>query len=119
VSDDGDDDGGLLGDDEEYESSLGPDVPAVDIPEVDIPSTHEPADSGDAEAVDADVDPEVSRVFWRLVLVFDVAFLALALGLMFIYFRGDVGTGGPTIALGAIALLYGVREYREYRYGEG
>jgi hypothetical protein len=118
VSDDGDDDGGLLGD-EEYKPSLGPDVPAVDIPEVDIPSTYEPGNSGDIEGVDADVDPAVSRVFWRLVLVFDVAFLALALGPMFIYFRGDWGTGGPAIALGAVAFVYGVREYREYRYGEG
>jgi len=119
VSDDADEDGGLLGDGEEHESSLGPGVPAVDIPEVDIPSTYEPGDSGDIEAVDADIDPTVSRVFWRLVLVFDVAFLAMALGLMFVYFRGDWTTGGPAIALGATAFVYGVREYREYRYGEG
>jgi len=120
VSDDADEDedGGLLGD-EEYESSLGPDVPAVDIPEVDVPSAPNTGSVEDAEVVDADVDPEVSRFFWRLVVVFDAALLALALGPMFIYFRGDWGTGGPMFALGAVAFIYGVREYRSYRYDEG
>ena len=119
MSDDADEDGdgGLLGD-EEYESSLGPDVPAVDFPEVDVPSVPNTGSAEGAEVVDADVDPEVSRFFWRLVVVFDAALLALALGLMFIYFRGDWETGGPMLALGAIAFVYGVREYREYRYGE-
>lgn len=124
VSDDadGEEDDGLLGDAERFESSLGPDVPHVDVPEVDIPSVPGAAEAGtdeaDVGAFDGDVDPEVSRTFWRLVVVFDVAFLAMSLGPMFVFFRGDWDTGGPLFVLGAAAFVYGVREYRQYRYGD-
>ncbi|WP_436906677.1 DUF7322 domain-containing protein [Halosimplex marinum] len=95
------------------ESSLGPDIPEVDVPEVDVPEVDH--DYGDADAFDADVDPELRRTFWRLVVVFDVALLALSLGPMFVYFRGDWATGGPLFALGAVAFAYGVLTYRRYR----
>ena len=104
---DGTDDDGLLGDPGRYESSLGPDVPEVEVPSVSVDT-----DTGD---FDTDVDPAVRRTFWRLVVVVDVALLALALGPMFIYFRGDWETGGPLVALGAVALAYGVAVYRRYR----
>lgn len=125
MSEDGaDDENGLLGDPERFEHSLGPDVPEVDVPSVSIPGEDDDESSGegtddgevdDADAFDADVDPEVSRTFWRLVVVFDVAFLALALGPMFIYFEGDWNVGGPLVALGVFSFLYGVREYRAFR----
>ncbi|WP_415382517.1 hypothetical protein [Halosimplex sp. TS25] len=120
---DAEDEGGLLGDAERFESSLGPDVPEVEVPEVEIPSVPGAGDAGetdeaDADALDVDVDPEVSRTFWRLVLVFDVALLAMSLGPMFVFFRGDWDTGGPLFVLGAVAFAYGVREYRQYRYGD-
>ncbi|WP_459190986.1 DUF7322 domain-containing protein [Halosimplex sp. J119] len=121
MPDDGDgDEEGLLGDAERFESSLGPDVPQVDVPEVEIPSVPGADEAGeideeDADALDADVDPELSRTFWRLVLVFDVAFLALSLGPMFVFFRSDWDTGGPLLALGVVTFLYGVREYHEFR----
>jgi hypothetical protein len=124
VSEDGaDDENGLLDDPERFEHSLGPDVPEVDVPTVSIPGEDDDTDGDgvddgavdDADAFDTDVDPEVSRTFWRLVVVFDVAFLALALGPMFIYFEGDWNVGGPLVALGAISFLYGVREYRAFR----
>ncbi|ELZ25497.1 hypothetical protein C475_10714 [Halosimplex carlsbadense 2-9-1] len=123
MSEDGaDDESGLLDDPERFEHSLGPDVPEVDIPTVSIPgedegeaAEDEGAELDDDAAFDTDVDPEVSRTFWRLVAVFDVAFLALALGPMFIYFEGDWNVGGPLVALGAVSFLYGVREYRAFR----
>ncbi|QLH84505.1 DUF7322 domain-containing protein [Halosimplex pelagicum] len=92
------------------ESSLGPDIPEVDVPEVEVPSVETNHDD-----FDADVDPELRRTFWRLVVVFDVALLALSLGPMFVYFRGDWETGGPLFALGAISFAYGVLTYRRYR----
>ncbi|MFC7142462.1 hypothetical protein ACFQMA_21815 [Halosimplex aquaticum] len=122
MSNDADEDDGLLGGAERFESSLGPDVPEVDVPEVDIPSVPGAADAGetdeaDAGALDGDVDPEVSRTFWRLVLVFDVALLAMSLGPMFVFFRSDWDTGGPLFVLGVAAFVYGVREYRQFRDG--
>ncbi len=87
--------------------SLGPDVPEVDVPEVDVP---EPGD-----AVGEDVDVDTAKGFWRLVLIFDVALLALALGPMFVYFRGELRRGGMLVAFGALAFLYGVARYREFQ----
>lgn len=100
-------DDGLLGDPERFEPSLGPDVPEVEVPEVSVETDH--------DDFDTDVDPELRRTFWRLVVVFDAALLALALGPMFIYFEGDWETGGPMLALGAVAFTYGVLVYRRYR----
>lgn len=97
--------------DGEHSRSLGPSPPAVDIPEVDVPSAPEV----DWEPDDSTGDAAVQRLFWRLVVVFDVGFLALALGPMFIYFESDWSTGGPLVALGALSLVYGVSEYRAYR----
>ncbi|WP_123537414.1 DUF7322 domain-containing protein [Halosimplex salinum] len=100
-ADEGDD--SLLGNPERFEPSLGPDVP-----EIEVPSVPEPQDP-------TDVDPEISRTFWRLVVVFDVAILAMALGPMFVYFRGDWDTGGPMFALGVVTFAYGVLQYRRFR----
>jgi hypothetical protein len=88
--------------------SLGPDVPSVDVPEVDVPAV-------DSEASGVDVDAETARGFWRLVLVFDVALLALSLGPMFIYFQGNWRRGGLLLGFGLCTFLYGVARYREFR----
>jgi hypothetical protein len=93
--------------------SIGPDapeveIPEVEIPEVDIPGAGEPAEVGE-------VDADTAKGFWRLVLVFDVALLALALGPMFVYFRGDMRRGGMLVAFGVVVFLYGVARYREFR----
>lgn len=115
VSDDESDetDDGLLGDPERFEPSLGPDVP-----EVDIPGQGDADDAGettDLEMFPDDVEPEVSRTFWRLVVVFDVALLALAVGPMFIYFRGNWELGSRLLILGGVTLAYGVYRYRRFR----
>lgn len=88
--------------------SLGPDVPSVDIPEVEVPGPDSPTGP-------ADVDVDTAKGFWRLVLVFDVALLALALGPMFVYFLGDWTRGGALFVFGALAFVYGVGRYREFR----
>lgn len=87
--------------------SIGPEVPEVDVPEVDIPGSGDP--------VGGDVDVETAKGFWRLVLIFDVALLALALGPMFVYFEGDLRRGGTLVAFGALVFAYGVARYREFR----
>lgn len=91
--------------------SLGPEVPSVDVPEVEVPGT-------DPETGGVDVDVDTAKGFWRLVLIFDVALLALALGPMFVYFMDDWRRGGMLIGFGALAFLYGVARYREFRAAE-
>ncbi|WP_324663109.1 DUF7322 domain-containing protein [Haloarcula sediminis] len=93
------DDGGVLSEKSPHEpeefdpSSLGPDVP-------------EPPDGAG--------NSEVASVFWKLVLVFNVALLALSLGPMFAYFRGNVGLGLQLTAAGAILFAYGYYRYRQF-----
>jgi len=95
--------------------SLGPGVPSVDVPEVEIPGTD--SETGDT-AVDAEVDVDTAKGFWRLVLIFDIALLALALGPMFVYFQNDWRRGGMLLAFGVLAFLYGVARYREFQVAE-
>lgn len=120
MSDDADEgtDDSLLGNPERFEPSLGPDVPSVDIPG-ESDDDDEGEDGETLEMFPDDVDPEVSRTFWRLVVVFDVALLALAVGPMFIYFRGDWTTGGRLLLLGGVAFAYGVYRYRRFRASRG
>ena len=106
-----DEDGDWREDPEPDPPSLGPGVPEVDVPEVEVP-TPDTATGG------ADVDTETAATFWRLVLVFDVALLALALGPMFVYFRGELARGAMLIGFGVLAFGYGVLRYREFRDGE-
>lgn len=67
---------------------------------------------------DADVSAELYRTFWGLVIVFNVALLATALGALLITFRGDRLLGGGLLALGLVSLGYGVWRYRRYRTAE-
>jgi len=101
------DDDGSPGNWREYESvedyepeefdphSLGPDIPEVD------------------DYADADVDSSVRTRFWTLVLVFNVAVLALAVGLMLIAFEGNWEFGGQLVAGGAVVSAYGFYHYRK------
>jgi hypothetical protein len=73
---------------------------APDIPSVSIPDTSE-----------VDVPPEVARMFWRIVIVVNIGVLAVSLGLMIIYFRGQWPIGGSAIALGLGTLAYGYLIY--------
>jgi len=75
--------------------SLGPDIPEVD-----------------ADA-DADVDTSLQIRFWALVVVFNVALLALAVGLMVIAFEGNIGLGGQLVAAGIVVSGYGYYHYRK------
>lgn len=91
---------------EEYESDE-PDPEAEyapDPPSVSIPDTS-----------DADVPPELAQVFWSVVVAVNVGVLAVSLGCMFIYFRGEWRLGGSAVILGVGTLLYGYVKYRRYQ----
>lgn len=64
------------------------------------------------DPTEADVDPGVARRFWALVLVFNAALLALALGAMFVVFEGNVSLGGQLLLAGLAALGFGLYRYR-------
>ena len=78
-------------------SSLGPDVP-------EAPS-----------APDGTGDSEVAALFWKLVVVFNVALLALSVGPMLAYFEGQVERGLQIFLVGVIAFAYGTFRYVQFR----
>ncbi|MFW6449214.1 MAG: DUF7322 domain-containing protein [Halobacteriota archaeon] len=56
--------------------------------------------------------PEWSRTaFWALVLVFNVALLVTAVGVMVLYFEGERHVGGWLVTLGLIAWAIGLGGY--------
>ena len=102
-----DDESDLPEDAEPKPPDLGPEVPSVDVPGPDEGLT-------ESLTPESDVDPETHRTFWRLVVVIDVALLALTVGPMLIYFEGDWRRGLAMVSLGLLVSAYGLRTYRGY-----
>ncbi|GCF15000.1 hypothetical protein Harman_29350 [Haloarcula mannanilytica] len=90
---------GVLSEKSEYEpdefdpESLGPDVPS-------------PSDS--------DYSGDATGLFVKLVIVFNVALLALSLGPMLAYFEGQVDLGLRIFLVGVIAFGYGTFRYVQF-----
>jgi len=80
-------------------------------PNVEIPQ------APDMTETDATVDPAVERLFWKLVVTFNIAVFAVSVGPMLIVFRGQWQDGGIVFAIGALTFAYGVVTYRRYRAG--
>lgn len=70
-------------------------------PSVDIPD-------------ESDAGPRLQRRFWLLVLLFNVALMALSVGAMLAVFRGQWETGGSLVAAGVVLTGYGYHKYRVY-----
>jgi hypothetical protein len=85
---------------EERAARLGPDPPTAPSPDTD-PS---------------DVDPEIRGLFWRSVLMANVAVFCLAFGPMLAFFRGQWTVGAGVVLIG---LLAGLRVYHLYRIFQG
>lgn len=86
-------------DEPDPEAEYAPEVPSVSIPDTS----------------DADVPPELARAFWSVVIAVNVGLLAVSLGAMFIYFRGQWQLGGSAVVLGIGTLLYGYFKYWRYQ----
>lgn len=85
---------------EEFDpDSLGPSTPSVP----------------DLSANAANADPETARVFWVLVLVFNVALLGVSLGAMFVVFQREWELGTQLFLAGSILFAYGYYRYRRFR----
>lgn len=89
---------GWLDEPDEFDpDSLGPDVPS-------------PPEPG--------TNSEIITLFWKLVLVFNVALLGLSVGVMFIVFDGRWGLGLDLILVGAVLFAYGAFRYHRFRVTE-
>ena len=75
--------------------------------EVDVP------DGSDAPVV-------LRSAFWSIVVVFNLAILAMGVGAMLLGFRGQWATGGTLLVAGALAFAFGVVRVRrvQARLGE-
>lgn len=74
------------------------------------PQTAVPDD--DEDEGETDVPVEIQVRFWKLVALLNVAILVLALGLMFLAFRGRLLLGGGAALVGALLLAYCGVDYR-------
>lgn len=86
----------------------GPDPPGRPGPSVDVPT------APDLPAGD-EVPADVQRAFWTLVLVVKVGLLAVALGAMLAFFRGD-WRGGVLVAGGAVLVVRAFQRARAFEH---
>jgi len=86
-------------------------------PEVEIPEAPKPAEMGEPDGSDisefGDVDPELQKLFWKLVFAIKFALLAVTLGALFVVFGENPTIGGQLLAFGAVLSVYAVYRYRD------
>lgn len=90
--------------DPEDEGGHETDLETSTVPEVPDPTANLPDES--------DAPPELRTQFWVLVSVFNVALIALSVGVMLVGFLGDLRRGGALTVGGALLFLLGYRRYR-------
>lgn len=61
------------------------------------------------------VDPELRTRFWGLVLLFNVALLAVSIGAMLVIFGVDSTLGVQVLAVGLVLTGFGIYRYRKAR----
>lgn len=71
-----------------------------------IPEAPDPRDS------DTEIHPRVHVLFWSLVVVLNIAVLAVGLGLLFVFLGGDLVLGGQLLLAGLVLFAYGGFRYR-------
>jgi hypothetical protein len=76
-------------------SGPGPEIPSLD-------------------SLDDAEDPAEIRLFYKLVVVFNVSLLALAIGPMLVYFEGNWELGSRVFAVGAVIFAYGAYRYYDH-----
>lgn len=89
-----------------------PDDPFEEYRETDRPGPPIP------EPPDGNPSAELRRGFWGLVAVFNIAFFAIALGVLLLIFRDITLINGVILAFGLATFLYGLYRYHAYRTGK-
>ena len=86
-------------------------APRVEPPTAEAPSPSDPATrtnpesrTDELQALAADVDPEFKVLFWKLVLLYKLGIIGLALGTLLTVF-GSHPTRGPALAIGGAGLV--------------
>lgn len=69
----------------------------------------------EVQTAERDAPAELFQTFWLLVFVVNAALLAVALGAMFLVFRGDLRIGGSLLAGGIVLSGLALRRYRSSR----
>jgi len=99
------------------EQQLTPDDPAAPYKEgtfdtsPSVPEAPAPDDSTDIDYTD--IDPELRRLFWKLVLVVKFGLLSLTLGALFATLGDSPFLGAQLLAVGAVLFSYGGYRYRK------
>ncbi|MXR50100.1 hypothetical protein GRX03_00555 [Halovenus sp. WSH3] len=98
------------------EEQLDPDDPSAPYQEGTFdtsPSVPEPPEPEDLSDVSYDdVDPELRRLFWRLVLVVKFSLISLTLGALFLTLGDRPTLGTELLAFGGVLVAYGAYRYR-------
>lgn len=87
---------------------IGPEVPEASIP--GAPNIPDPSEN--------EVPDDLARTFWKLVMIFNVALLAVSLGPMLVFFRGQWVVGGAVFVLGVAFFVRGYLGYRQHTRDE-
>ena len=95
---------------------IGPEIPQAPGSDTD-PEQLGPEIPQAPELKPGDADSEVVGLFWKLVIVFNVALLGLSVGPMIGFFEGDWDFGLQVFAVGAIAFAYGMVRYYQFMNG--
>jgi hypothetical protein len=66
------------------------------------------------DSLDDAENPAEIRLFYKLVVVFNVALLALSVGPMLVYFEGNWQLGSRVFAVGAVIFAYGAYRYYDH-----
>ncbi len=88
----------LVGENDDQAADL---VPTVDVPE--------------PEPGEDDLDSAVAALFWRLVLLFNVALLGVTVGPMVLYFEGNIRAGAALLVIGLLAGGVGLARYVAFK----
>jgi len=84
-----------------------PEVPSTEVPSAEIPSTEAPSSNPEALSARAEtVDPAFKALFWKLVLLYKLAVIALTLGVLLLVFDTYASYGTPLAAGGTVLLVY-------------
>lgn len=95
------------------QSDLEPDQSDLEPEEFDPDSLGPSAPDLSANASNA--DPETARLFWTLVMVFNISLLGVSLGVMFVVFQQNFQLGGQLFLGGSILFAYGYYRYRKFQ----
>lgn len=88
---------------------------------VSVPSVETPDLDPGSEGAGVEVDAEVARRFWAAVVYANVALGGISIGLLLVWFRGQVTVGGVAVAVGLFALYrtYDLSRTHQERVVEG